>query len=282
MKKLLITDVHTHTAFSPDGVGPMAEMLKEAHARGVDYYGVSDHFDFDMIVNNIPLEGDDWQHTDVAGYFREGRRLQREYAGKMNVLIGAEIGYTDNPAGQKMSAEAIEKYKPDFIVQSVHTLPVGDYAYGYGYTDSKGEVRDQREVYEEYLGLVRRSLDVLYPFDIVAHVGYCTRYAPYEDRRMRWKDYAKEIDDILLTVIKKGKILEVNSSNKLGPSLTLPDNDLLERYYELGGRKISFGSDAHFSSRIIEHRERVMETLRSIGFEYITVPCRGEYIKVEI
>ena len=83
MKKLLITDVHTHTAFSPDGVGPMAEMLKEAHARGVDYYGVSDHFDFDMIVNNIPLEGDDWQHTDVAGYFREGRRLQREYAGKM-------------------------------------------------------------------------------------------------------------------------------------------------------------------------------------------------------
>jgi histidinol-phosphatase (PHP family) len=132
------------------------------------------------------------------------------------------------------------------------------------------------------LGLVRRSLDVSHPYDILGHVSYCTRYAPYDDRRMLWKDFSASIDDILRTVIAKDKILEVNSSNKQGPALTLPDNDILERYFELGGRKISFGSDAHFSSRIMEHRERVMDVLRSIGFEYVSVPCCGKVLKIEI
>ena len=281
MSKIL-TDLHTHTAFSPDGRGTMEEMLRTAHSLGVAYYGVSDHFSFDMIVNNIPLDQEDWVHTPVDAYFAAGRKAQKEYDGKMQVLIGAEFGYTDNPLAHKMYAEAVEKYAPDFIIHSVHTLPVGDYAYGYGYTDANGKVRDKQEVYEEYLGLVRRSLDAQYPYDILGHVCYCTRYAPYEDRRMLWKDFSRSLDDVLSTVISKGKILEVNSSNKLGPALTLPDTDILERYYELGGRKISFGSDAHFSARIIEHRERVMDMLRSVGFEYITVPCCGKEIKIEI
>lgn len=279
--KQILTDLHSHTAFSPDGRGEMEEMLATAYALGVGYYGLSEHFNFDMIVNDIPLEGTKPQ-TPVAAYFGRGRQLQKEYEGKMHVLVGGEFGYTDNPKAQVMYQELVDTYHPDFIIQSVHNLAEGDYAYGHGYTDENGKVRDKEEVYEEYLGLVRRSLDVSHPYDILGHVSYCTRYAPYEDRRMRWQDYSKSIDDILLTVLRKDKILEINSSNKLGPSLTLPDTDILERYFELGGRKISFGSDAHFPSRIIEHREKVMDFLKAIGFEYVTVPVRGEHIKIEI
>ena len=280
MKKIL-TDLHTHTAFSHDGRGTMEEMLSVAHALGVGYYGLSEHFNFDMVVNHIPLEGTKPQ-TPVAAYFQRARELQKEYEGKMHVLVGGEFGYTDNPEAQKMYQELVDKYHPDYVIQSVHNLAEGDYAYGHGYTDSNGKVRDKQEVYEEYLGLVRRSLDVSHPYDILGHVSYCTRYAPYEDRRMLWKDFSASLDDILRTVIAKDKILEVNSSNKQGPALTLPDNDILERYFELGGRKISFGSDAHFPSRIMEHRERVMDVLRSIGFEYVSVPCCGEVLKIEI
>ena len=280
MKKIL-TDLHTHTAFSPDGRGTMEEMLSVAHALGVGYYGLSEHFNFDMVVNHIPLEGTKPQ-TPVAAYFQRARELQKEYEGKMHVLVGGEFGYTDNTEAQKMYQELVDKYHPDYVIQSVHNWAEGDYAYGHGYTDSNGKVRDKQEVYEEYLGLVRRSLDVSHPYDILGHVSYCTRYAPYEDRRMLWKDFSASLDDILRTVIAKDKILEVNSSNKQGPALTLPDNDILERYFELGGRKISFGSDAHFPSRIMEHRERVMDVLHSIGFEYVSVPCCGEVLKIEI
>lgn len=280
MKKIL-TDLHTHTDFSPDGRGPMAEMLATAYALGVGIYGLSEHFNFDMIVNGIPLSGTRPQ-TPVDDYFSAARRFQKEYDGRMRVLVGGEFGYTDNPEAAVLYQELILRHSPDYVIQSVHNLAEGDYAYGHGYTDSNGKVRDKQEVYEEYLGLVRRSLDVAYPYDILGHVSYCTRYAPYEDRRMLWKDYSKSLDDILMTVIRKDKILEVNSSNKQGPALTLPDTDVIERYFELGGRKISFGSDAHFSSRIMEHRDKIVGILRSVGFEYLTVPCRGEQIKVEI
>lgn len=279
--KHILTDLHTHTTFSPDGAGTMEEMLATAHSLGVSYYGLSEHFNFDMIVNNIPLDGGREQ-TNVAAYFERARTLQKEYEGKMRVLVGGEFGYTDNPQAEKMYQQLVDTYHPDYIIQSLHNLPEGDYCCGNGYTDANGKLRDKQEVYEEYLGLVRRSLDVSHPYDILGHVSYCTRYAPYEDRRMRWQDYSKSLDDILLTVIRKDKILEINSSNKLGPSLTLPDTDVVERYFELGGRKMSFGSDAHFPSRIIEHREKVMDMLKAIGFEYITVPCRGEHIKIEI
>ena len=99
---------------------------------------------------------------------------------------------------------------------------------------------------------------------------------------MRWQDFSGSLDDILRTVIAKDKILEVNSANKNVPVLSLPDTDILERYFELGGRKISFGSDAHFPSRIMENRQKIVDILRAIGYEYLTIPCRGEHIKVEI
>ncbi len=259
-------------------------MLATAHKLGVDYYGLAEHFNFDMIANGIPLEPEfEKPQTPVDEYFALARKYQREYGGKMRILVGAEFGYSDHPIAKQMYRDALAKHRPDFVIQSVHIQPIGDYAYrGNGYYDESGKVFDKDEVYENYLGLVRRSAEVDYHYDILGHIGYCTRYAPYEDRRMRWKDYAQSLDGILKTVIGRGKILEVNSSNKLGPSLTLPDNDILERYYELGGRKISYGSDAHFPSRILEHREKVVDTLRSIGFEYLTVPCRGEEIKIEI
>ena len=66
------------------------------------------------------------------------------------------------------------------------------------------------------------------------------------------------------------------------PWLSIPDVNVLERYYELGGRKISFGSDTHFKERILDKRETIVEALKKIGFTYITVPFKGEHIKVEI
>ena len=53
----------------------------------------------------------------------------------------------------------------------------------------------------------------------------------------------KEIDEILQVIIQKDKILEVNSSTK-GMGLSVTSEEILQRYYQLGGRKISFASDA--------------------------------------
>ncbi len=275
-----LTDMHTHSKFSHDGVSALQDMAAAALEKGLLFYGMSEHFDYDIEVDgNWPMQS----RESEAEYFHTARHIQDDYAGCLNVVVGAEFAYTNTPKGQAMYQETYEKYRPDYVINSLHA-PLGS---GVDYCMKKafykdGETRDKTEVYREYLRFVLTSLDAPYPYDIVGHIGYITRYAHYEDRALRLADFQAEIDEVLLAIIKKDKILEVNSSNKGGVSLTLPSEEIVRRYYELGGRKVSFGSDAHGVDRLADKREAVAEMLKNIGFTYVTVPCRGEHIKVEL
>jgi histidinol-phosphatase (PHP family) len=208
-------------------------------------------------------------------YFHSARHLQEDYEGVMNVAVGAECGYSEKAEVQGRYAASYEKHHPDFVINSVHSINGVDYYYHV-------EEGEKGELYRSYLRLIRKSLDAPYHYDIVGHIGYIARYVPYEDRSFNLQQFGAEIDDILKTIIQKDKILEVNSSTKQLPQLCMPDVNILQRYYDLGGRKVSFGSDAHFTSRILEKRKEIVEALKQMGFTYITVPFKGEHIKVEI
>jgi len=278
MKKFL-TDVHTHSTYSHDGKSALPDMLSHALEKEIAFYGVAEHFDFDSYL----LGGFKNIMTDAEEYFHGARHLQEDYEGCMNVLIGAEFGYAKDGRVMEFYKNLQEKYKPDFVVNSVHTLNGNDYYFQgafYCVVDGKKVLKDKKEVYKEYLLAIRESLDAPFAYDIVGHVGYVTRYAPYEDKSMRYADYAKELDDILLTIIRKGKILEINASR--GKGGFLPTEEILRRYYELGGRMVSYASDAHSTDKIANNRDEVVALLKAIGFTHITVPCKGEYIKVEI
>ena len=276
MEKFL-TDMHNHSApASHDGRDSLATMLSEAQRKGVAFYGCSEHFDYDYDGDKLtPEEYARTRNGDEGEYFHAARHLQEDYEGAMNVAVGAEFGFTRNTDVQGRYATTYEKYHPDFVINSIHTIDGEDYCRR-NFTESKGEI------YRSYLQLIRESLDVPYPYDIVGHIGYIARYVPFEDKRFSLEEFGKEIDDILKTIIAKDKILEVNSSTKNLPQLCLPDVDILQRYYDLGGRKVSFGSDAHFKERILDKREEICAALKKIGFTHITVPFKGEHIKVEV
>lgn len=271
-----ITDMHTHTTFSHDGKDPMEKMLRSAQEKGVAFYGVSEHFDYDYDLSLMTAEeARSVRNADPEEYFHHGRHCQEDYEGVMNVCIGAEFGYSEDPAVQARYLETYKKYAPDYVINSVHGDKGRDFA-RFVFTESK------EYTYKRYLQLVRQSLDVEYPYDIVGHIGYIARYVPYADGSLSLAEFGAELDDIFKTIIAKDKILEVNTANKNLPNRTLPSLDLVERYYALGGRKISFGSDAHFAERIADKREETAAALKKIGFEYVTVPCRGEHIKVRL
>lgn len=278
MQKFL-TDVHTHSTYSFDGKSSLADMLKTALGKGLAFYGVSEHFDYDVHLTT----GAECM-TDAEEYFHGARHLQEDYEGCLNVLVGAEFGYSDDEKVRAFNLRIQEKYRPDFIVNSVHALHGIDYYHLHPFytVNEQGEkvLREKKEVYDEYLGLIRRSLDVPYSYDIIGHFGYLTRYAPYEDKRLTCAEFSAQIDDIFKAIIQKGKILELNTSRSNG--IFLPSRELLERYYALGGRLISYGSDAHAVGSVANGREIAMAMLKEIGFTHITVPCKGEYIKVEI
>ena len=276
----VLTDIHTHSNYSFDSETPLAEMLDTAYQKGIVYYGVAEHFDYDLCFS---LQNKEFSQIDAEEYFHGARHLQEDYEGAMHVLVGCEFGYSEDARITALYQQAVEKYRPDFIVNSVHTLDGADYYFQQlFYTkDEKGNrvLRERLEVFREYLRQIRRSLDVPYPYDIVGHIGYAARYAPYEEKGMPLVQLTAELDDVLSTIIKKGKILEVNSSSK---ELCVPCLEIVKRYFELGGRAISFASDAHAPNRIADKREEIVAELKKIGFTHVTVPFKGEYVKVEI
>ncbi len=272
-----LTDMHTHTyPSSHDGKNTLKEMLAAAQAKGIAFFGVSNHFDYDYDLSKVD-EGErkGLINGDEEEYFHDARHLQEDYAGVMNVLVGAEFGYASDPSVGGRYAATYEKYRPDYVINSVHGVDGRDFAF-------HAFPQEEREVYEGYLRLVRKSLDAPYPYDIVGHIEYIVRYVPFEKREIAVEEYGALLDDILLTIIAKDKILEVNSASKKLPRLSLPSFAILSRYYELGGRKISYGSDAHTVARIGEKREELTAALQEMGFTHWTVPCRGEHIKVEM
>ena len=266
----MLTDIHTHSSFSPDGKSPLADMVAAAKAQGLRYFGVSEHFDVDTASRTL------YGETTSPACFAEARRLQAaQNTENFTLLVGAEFGFAAEPAALARLNFIAETYRPDFIVNSVHVVDGIDAWFPEYFAGKSKEY-----AYSRYFETVRNSLDAPYPYDIVGHLGYVSRNAPYPDRKLRYADFSDVLDDILRTAIAKDKILEVNSSARGAGSAFLPDADILERYFALGGRKISYASDAHATPHILEGRNEVVSALKKIGFTHITVPVCGKHIPV--
>lgn len=275
---MLLTDVHNHSKFSTDGVSPLEDMVSTAKAKGLRYFGISEHFDYDYIALGLKISGFEPPYTDTEAYFKRAAELKQKYNGNsFTFLSGGEFGFTQNNWCFDEYAKLVEKYSPDFVVNSVHTVNGRDCWYADYFKDKSKE-----RAYGEYLEAVLSSLSAPYKYDIVAHIGYCARNAKYDDNKLRYGDFKDILDQILKTIVQKGKILEVNSSARSACSDFLPDTDILSRYFELGGKLISFGSDAHSTERICDKREKVVATLKKIGFTQITVPTPLGYVGVDI
>ena len=205
-----MSDLHTHSAFSPDGVSPLEEMAARAHEQGLKYFGVSEHFDFDYAACGILIHGEIMPLTDEEGYFSAARALQQEYAAKgMRLLVGGEYGFCPDKGCCERYLALTGRKKPDFIINSVHTVDGADC-----YFPEYFEGKSREQAYGDYLERVRESLDAPYPYDIVAHIGYVGRKAPYPDRMLRYDDFPALFDDILKTIIQKGKILELDAGHR--------------------------------------------------------------------
>ena len=274
---MLLTDVHNHSKFSADGVSPLEDMVSTAKNKGLRYFGISEHFDNDYLALGLKINGGP-PFTDADGYFRKAAELKEKYNdSNFTFLAGGEFGFTQSNRCFDEYSRLLKKYSPDFVVNSVHTVDGRDCWYAEYFEGKTKEL-----AYRAYLDAVLKSLSAPYHYDIVAHLGYCSRNAKYPDPKLRYEDFRDIIDEILNTVAQNGKILEVNSSSRTAGSDFLPDVDILARYYELGGRLISFASDAHSTERICDKRDKVVAVLKKIGFTHITVPTRAGYVKVEI
>jgi len=249
-------DYHMHTRFSGDSGANPEEHIKQAITMDLDEICFTDHRDFDYPIDTFEL--------DTDAYFACLRELQEKYKDQITIKIGVEIGL-DMDHVQEIN-DFINASPYDFVIGSIHVIRHTEFYYG-EYFKGKTKEEAHREFFEETLRCVQ-NFDC---FNVLGHLDYIMRYGPYEDKRVDHALYRDTIDEILKTLIQKDKGLEVNTSGyAVNGDCGFPNFDIIQRYYDLGGRIITVGTDSHTSDRVGEHVADVLDHYKQIGFEDVT------------
>lgn len=265
---MIQADMHMHTWFSTDSEACPCDMADEAVRKGLKTICFTDHFDKD------DLEWGEEGIFDVDAYFVEMQKLQEEYAGKLNIRIGIELGLRTYL--KDYYEELTKKYPFDFVIGSVHNVPYKKDAEGnILYTDPAAEKlftdRTDKEAYRLMMETTLENVRISDCFQTLGHLDYVVRYGKSREKEYSYTDYADIIDEILKLLIEKEKGLEVNSAGlKYGLPFAHPHPDVLKRYHELGGEIITIGADAHKPEHIAYDFAKAEEILKSCGFKYYT------------
>lgn len=265
---MIQADMHMHTWFSTDSEACPRDMADEAVRKGLKTICFTDHFDKD------DLEWGEEGIFDVDAYFVEMQKLQEEYAGKLNIRIGIELGLRTYL--KDYYEELTKKYPFDFVIGSVHNVPYKKDAEGnILYTDPAAEKlftdRTDKEAYRLMMETTLENVRTSDCFQTLGHLDYVVRYGKSREKEYSYIDYADIIDEILKLLIEKEKGLEVNSAGlKYGLPFAHPHPDVLKRYRELGGEIITIGADAHKPEHIAYDFAKAEEILKSCGFKYYT------------
>ena len=250
------TDHHVYTNYSPDSDASIEEYLLRAKELGLDSVMFTDHID----MGAIEVEFQD--HIDYDEYFKTMKALEKQYG--IPIRVGVEIGYEKNH--KEEIDRLLEKYPFDFVISSIH--------YGEGKDFYLGDFFDGKSQYESYLTyfeLILEMVENFSNFEVLGHLDHIVRYGPFEHKTYEYGEYREIIDNILKTLIRKDKGIELNTSGLRGElKTTFPKTEVLKRYRQLGGKIITLGSDAHFNEDYYGDIENGIAILKSLGFTEIS------------
>ena len=255
----ILHDFHMHCAFSADSDTPAETMAARAVELGLSGICFTDHQDTDAPIKDPLFE------VDFEQYFPSLMQLREKYKGQLDIGIGMEYGIQPHLADDL--AHLTDTYPYDFIIASVHFL-YGNDPYFPNFFDNL----DEAQVYHDYFTYQLDSLKKLHDYDTLGHLDYVTRYGPDRSHVYSYQKFADSIDPLLQYLIDNGKCLEVNTGGyRCGIGETNPCLDVLRRYRELGGERITIGSDAHKPIHVALEFKRVEEILKKLGFKYYMI-----------
>lgn len=255
-------DFHLHSDFSHDSEEKAENYLIAARALGVKHIGFSEHYDYDRHIDKTEREAP--ALFDFGAYSASAASLRKKYP-EITISKGVELGWSK--AAERHYKEIIDGKDLDYAILSVHAVD----GRGDCYFPRFYEGLSREEAYFEYLKAVKESVFSDLDYQIIGHLGYISRYSPYENKKLLYSDFPELLDEILKEVIRRGKCLEINTSVKVGNFAT--DESILKRYIALGGRDFTFGSDSHSAIRLCDGYEKAASFLKVNGINHF---CRFE------
>lgn len=258
MKYPFISDSHTHSENSFDGKDCVIMLCEKAAQLGLYALTITDHCEcHEYYQNNV--------RQDIEGSIRDILKARGLYTDRLHIYTGIELGQpTQDP---KAAAEALSLAEYDFVLGSLHNLKGEQDFYFLQYTPD-----NVKDLLARYFAEITDMIDDGH-FDSLAHLTYPFRYmAADPSLGVTPAQYAEQIDAVLELLIRKDKALEINTSGlrqKIG--VTLPDEAILRRFRELGGRYVTVGSDAHRWGDIGAGIEEAFPLLQHCGFTHFTI-----------
>lgn len=259
-------DQHIHTACSPDSETPMREMAEAAKSHGMSAVCFTDHVDMDNAETgkNDPSYPACWQNNrDTA------LEVKANPPEGLEVRFGMELGEANhNP---ELALKAASHPELDFILGSLHNLKDVPDFYWYSYQSEEECEKMNRLYLQELIELAD------FPgFDVMAHVGYTSRYMRRKGFRTRLtlKGHEEGYEELLKKLIGQGRGVEVNCEGFRENDTSYPTEEVLRLYKDLGGEIITVGSDGHNAAAASIGIKEGYALLESIGFRYV-----AEFVK---
>ncbi len=247
-------DIHNHSRFSFDSKACPKEEVEEAIKKGISVYGFAEHVylhaksDFRAVT------------SQMQEYVRCVGDIKSLYP-TIKVLRGVEYNCDKGQENNYKALSGLVDF--DYVINSVHWVNGEDM-----YKDFFAN-RSVDQAYNLYFDEVLKSLNAEYEYQIVGHFGVLLKIGKQFTPQEYFTRYYLRIKEILTEIIKRNKVLEVNTSTgNIGVSV--PNKEVLELYYHLGGRKISFGADAHAVQAVGRNIDIAIKEARKVGFEYAT------------
>lgn len=246
----MLFDSHSHTKFSADSEMQAQKALQAAARAGVGLV-FTEHLDWDF-------PGEAAFEFSPQKYWQEYLPLRGD-----QLRLGVEIGLEQGTLARSRAFVAEVPF--DLVIGSIHLLEHQDLYYPDYY-----QGRSKVEVFHAYFQTMVEQIRACDFCDVLGHIDYIVRYAPYAEHTLDYAQFREEIDAVLRAVIETGKVMELNT-RRLGDAAARADLlPVYQRYHELGGQYVTLGSDAHVPEAIGANFAAGQQLALSAGLQIVT------------
>ena len=248
----MIFDCHTHTKFSAD-----SEMLAEDainRAKNLNLGIIfTEHFDFDV-------PGDFTFNPEK--YFAEYKNLRGE-----KIRLGVEVGL--RKSAREINKNFIDSADFDLVIGSIHLVDDFDIYYPEFFVG-----KDKNTAYKKYFATMIEETAVE-DFDVLGHIDYICRSAPYENPALDYENFKPEIDEVLKIIVEREKILELNTRRLDKKSVLEELLPIYRQYKNFGGKFITIGSDAHKVENVGKNFQAALDFAEELNLTPVTFSRRS-------
>ena len=255
----MIADMHTHSENSHDSVCTIEQMCLSQIEKGTKIMAVTDHCDVASYKSYDVF-------TPIKRSYDTLKELNKIYADKCEIMSGVEISEGFWYPKQLQKIENLCDY--DVILGSVHLVKYKNLTNAYSQIDfSLLTIKEIYAYLDAYFDDIITMLETT-DFDILTHLTCPLRYITGKYKiNVNLEIFEEKIKLILQKTIDHGKALEINTSSFSILGESMPGEEILNQYYNMGGYLITLGSDAHIRKNASINFKEAKEILKKIGFK---------------